>query len=381
MAGSYDDDYSVYYTSWRFAQGFILGQIFVIAVLILVVRYLLLDDADGHHHRRSASSRRSSLSRAYGAAPAPGSGHSTGDTTPGPSQPPPSTFRQGLRRLDSYLGSYYASLGPTAPLAFTSRPNHIATVRQGNAQLPPIRHLFDRVGCDFAHTRTESCEWVNLFVAQLLARYRASPAIQHHWVHRLTRWINAPDVRPSMLGHVTLHTFHLGSSLPIVKSVKVVPLVAENALQWHLNVDLADQLTVGIDTKVLLNWPKASLAALPVSLSVTLARFTGTVTLEFLPDNPLAVAVSVLPGYELEWDVQSLLGHRAKVQNLPKIKELIVEQIRAEFTRHLVAPAFQAVPLPTFASSSSASGRSLAEKPSSGAKVRSRPFKWGDSST
>ncbi|RKP34569.1 hypothetical protein BJ085DRAFT_2368, partial [Dimargaris cristalligena] len=202
------------------------------------------------------------------------------------------------------------------------------------------------IGLNFAHAKTESCEWINLFVAQALLRYRANTTLQNLWIHRLTKWVNSPEVRPSLLSPITITALHFGTGFPIIKSVKIHPLVNENTLQWHFSVDLSDQLAVGIDVKILLNWPKSSLAALPVSLVVSLVKFTGKISVEFLPNDPLSVAVSVLPGYELELDTQSLIGHRAKVQSLPKIKELIEGRILAEFDKHLVAPAFKIIPLP-----------------------------------
>ena len=49
-------------------------------------------------------------------------------------------------------------------------------------------------------------------------------------------------------------------------------------LQARLDVDLNDVITLGVETKLVLNYPKPVVAVLPVALAVSLVRFRATVS-------------------------------------------------------------------------------------------------------
>ena len=49
-----------------------------------------------------------------------------------------------------------------------------------------------------------------------------------------------------------------------------------------MDVDLSDVITLGIETKLLLNYPKPLVAVLPVALAVSIVRFSGTVCISML---------------------------------------------------------------------------------------------------
>lgn len=60
-------------------------------------------------------------------------------------------------------------------------------------------------------------------------------------------------------------------------------------LQARMDVDLSDVITLGIETKLLLNYPKPLVAVLPVALAVSIVRFSGTVrtlSQNYLPSLP-----------------------------------------------------------------------------------------------
>jgi hypothetical protein len=64
------------------------------------------------------------------------------------------------------------------------------------------------------------------------------------------------------------------------------------------------------------------LAALPISLAISVVKFT------------------------LGFEVKSLIGHRTKVKDLPKVTELIAMKLRASFAQAFVAPNRKIIPLP-----------------------------------
>ena len=46
----------------------------------------------------------------------------------------------------------------------------------------------------------------------------------------------------------------------------------------RLDVDLSDAITLGVETKLMLNYPVPLVAVLPVALAVSVVRFSGTVS-------------------------------------------------------------------------------------------------------
>ena len=53
-------------------------------------------------------------------------------------------------------------------------------------------------------------------------------------------------------------------------------------LEAKIDVDLSDTLTLGIATKLLLNQPRPLTAVLPVSLTVSIVRFSGCLTVSLI---------------------------------------------------------------------------------------------------
>ena len=156
-------------------------------------------------------------------------------------------------------------------------------------------------------------------------------------------------------------------------------------IRSKIDVDLSDTLTLGIATKLLLNQPRPLTAVLPVSLTVSIVRFSGCLTVSLIntkdidlknvdktsnmngyskenangdgasssnndedeDDGGTALMFSFSPDYRLEFIVKSLIGSRAKLQDVPKISSLIENQLRTWFIERCVEPRFQVVRLPS----------------------------------
>lgn len=120
--------------------------------------------------------------------------------------------------------------------------------------------------------------------------------------------------------------------------------------------DFNDQITLGLDTELLLNWPKPMVAALPVSLTVSVVKFGGVVRFGLVDGNGAGqirlrinvaeknLTLALLPGYELDIQVHSLLGHRTKLKDVPKITNMIVSKLKAWFDKH--CSQRRTIPLP-----------------------------------
>jgi len=114
-----------------------------------------------------------------------------------------------------------------------------------------------------------------------------------------------------------------------------------------------------------MNFPRPRFAVLPVSLSLTLQRFSGTVTIELptptvsssespspnssVPPPPHqhpSIHLSLHPDFTLDLSTSSLLGSRAKLEDVPKVEQLLNARIRAIIQDRVVWPGRVEISLP-----------------------------------
>lgn len=221
----------------------------------------------------------------------------------------------------------------------------------------------------------ESLDWFNVLIAQTIAEYRQtaytlrdSSADRPSVLASLSAAINNPGKRPSWIDEITITEISIGEEFPIFSNVRVTALeddsgsALDGRLQALVDVDLSDDnLTLGIETSLILNYPKPASAILPVALTVSLVRFSGTLSISFVPateDSPSQqqgessskpktnLAFSFLPDYRLDLSVKSLIGSRSRLQDVPKVAQLVESRIQAWFEERVVEPRVQVVPLP-----------------------------------
>ena len=189
--------------------------------------------------------------------------------------------------------------------------------------------------------------------------------------------LNDPNKRPSFVDHINVTEISLGEEFPIFSNCRVIEVEDESGvaqtgsrLYALMDVDLSDDnLTLAIETSLVLNYPKPFSAVLPVALTVSVVRFSGTLSISFVPatpaedeDNTEAVdteqfsstasspktnlAFSFLPDYRLDLSIRSLVGSRSRLQDVPKIAQLIEARLQAWFEERVVEPRVQVVGLP-----------------------------------
>jgi maintenance of mitochondrial morphology protein 1 len=126
-----------------------------------------------------------------------------------------------------------------------------------------------------------------------------------------------------------------------------------------MDVDLTDVITLGIETTIHLNYPKPSFAVLPVSLSISLINFSASLSISFVPRPPLPLSTSSSPtataltftfanDFSFDLSVRSLVGARSRLQDIPKIAQLVESRVRLWFVERCVQPRYQRVVLPNF---------------------------------
>lgn len=227
----------------------------------------------------------------------------------------------------------------------------------------------------------ESLDWFNVLIAQTIAQFRNDAHDDDAILESLTGVLNGQQ-KPSFLSDIKVTEISLGEEFPILSNCRVHPVDDDDGdtngpegprLQARMDVDLSDFITLGVETKIVLNYPNPLTAVLPVALAVSVVRFSGTLSISFLPSHPTpastpsgngapqqqqqqqqppsttptSLAFSFLPDYRLDLSVRSLVGSRSRLQDIPKIAQLVDSRLHAWIDERCVEPRVQQVVLPS----------------------------------
>ncbi|KAI4244636.1 MAG: hypothetical protein L6R40_002840, partial [Gallowayella cf. fulva] len=220
----------------------------------------------------------------------------------------------------------------------------------------------------------ESLDWFNVLIAQTIAQFRTDAHQDEAILTSLTNVLNGSQ-KPDFLSSIKVTEISLGEDFPIFSNCRVHPVDDGSTepdaarLQARMDVDLSDLITFGIETKIVLNWPRPLTAVLPVALAVSIVRFSGTLSVSFLPSashptpsaqaanfnapqqplstTPTSLAFCFLPDYRLDLNVRSLVGSRSRLQDIPKIAQMVENRLHAWIDERCVEPRVQQVVLPS----------------------------------
>jgi len=221
----------------------------------------------------------------------------------------------------------------------------------------------------------ESVDWFNVLIAQAIAQFRNDAQDDDAILTSLTNVLNGSH-KPDFLSSIKVTEISLGEDFPIFSNCRVHPVEDDangpdgGRLQARMDVDLSDFITLGIETKIILNYPKPLTAILPVALAVSIVRFSGTLSISFLPSSskpsssttsatsasppqqppsttPTTLAFCFLPDYRLDLSVRSLVGSRSRLQDIPKVAQLVESRLHAWIDERCVEPRVQQVVLPS----------------------------------
>ncbi|KAI2642777.1 hypothetical protein GGS21DRAFT_192260 [Xylaria nigripes] len=226
----------------------------------------------------------------------------------------------------------------------------------------------------------ESLDWFNVLVAQTIAQFRSDAQHDDAILNSLTKALNGTS-RPDFVDEIKVTELTLGEDFPIFSNCRIIPidedglslenrngggissgqggaagarakLLEGSYLQARMDVDLSDMITLALETKLLLNYPKRLTAALPVALAVSVVRFSGTLSISFIPSNsaqstPTMMSFNFLDDYRLDFSIRSLVGSRSRLQDVPKIAQLVEARLHHWFDERAVEPRFQEIALPS----------------------------------
>jgi maintenance of morphology protein 1 len=345
--------------SLSFTQGFLLGQLSIALLIFFFIKFFIFGEPPSADDR---SLHLNSLRRARTLA-----------------------HQQSIKQLRTRSNSISLSL---------RHKDSRSIIRKGEETRggPSIATILAKTYYNVKGHQPESLDWFNVLIAQTLAQLRADARQDDAILGSLTEVLNSGS-KPDWIGEIKVAEIALGDEFPIFSNCRVMPAedgfwygpgttgTEEGRLQARMDVDLSDVITIGIETTLNLNWPKPMSAVLPVALAVSIVRFSGTLALSFIPSSsppstsapspttkdhansfsserpssssglpphrPTTLAFTFLDDYRLDLSVRSLVGSRSRLQDVPKIAQLIESRVHAWFDERAVEPRFQQIVLPS----------------------------------
>ncbi|KAF2819192.1 hypothetical protein CC86DRAFT_472333 [Ophiobolus disseminans] len=344
-------------SSLSFTQGFLLGQLSIAFLIFFFIKFFIFGDPPSADDR---SLHLNSLRRARTLA-----------------------HQQSIKQLRTRSNSISLSL---------RHKDSRSIIRKGEETRggPSIATILAKTYYNVQGHQPESLDWFNVLIAQTLAQLRADARQDDAILGSLTEVLNS-GVKPDWIGAIKVSEIALGDEFPIFSNCRVMPAedgfwygpgttgTEEGRLQARMDVDLSDVITIGVETTLNLNWPKPMSAVLPVALAVSIVRFSGTLALSFIPSSsppstststpnptpnpnspsrpssssggappprPTTLAFTFLDDYRLDLSIRSLVGSRSRLQDVPKIAQLIEARVHAWFDERAVEPRFQQIVLP-----------------------------------
>ncbi|CAH6719022.1 maintenance of mitochondrial morphology protein 1 [[Candida] jaroonii] len=276
-----------------------------------------------------------------------------------------------------------------------------------------INSILEKTYYDVSNHSSESLDWFNVLIAQFINQARNEALIADNIFHSLNDYLLKSDF-PDYLDSIKISEIDIGDDFPILSNCRIVQS-PENLgrLQAKIDIDLSDTITLGVETRLLINYPKPMTAALPIKLSVTLVRFSGCLSISLInPNDPeyeviakdvtpepeekesrlkpetlksarsmsstsgsprkefqkstpifnststvevikpevnsnIALMLEFSPDYRLEFTIKSLIGSRAKLEDVPKISSLIEGRLRQWFVERCVEPHYKIIKIPS----------------------------------
>lgn len=247
-----------------------------------------------------------------------------------------------------------------------------------------INSILEKTYYDVDNHQPESLDWFNVLLAQFIMQVRREALIKDNIYHSLDKAFNDSSLA-EYTDKINITEVNIGNDFPILSNCRIIN--SNGRIQAKIDVDVSDTLTLAAETSFLINSPKPMTASLPVQLKVSIVRFSGCLTLSLvsISDNSIlpkdkvkltqaekqqellsqiheiseidsagvsseerktAVIFSFAPDFRLEFDIKSLIGSKAKLEDMPRIRSIIENALRKWLIDRYIEPRFHLIRIP-----------------------------------
>jgi maintenance of morphology protein 1 len=375
-------------TAWTFTQGLILGQLSVIIFIIAFIKFFVFTEAAPTQASSIPSKANVSIIKTkknnddidisrLQTVPLSRIGTDHNNNNNNSNSNEFMTSKLNLNDLN-YQNEINKALG-----ADNSRLDFDST----------LTSILEKTYYDVKTHTPESLDWFNVLVAQIISQGRLEALNDGNIYESLNKALNSPQVL-QYFDSIKITEINIGDDYPIFSNCRVKN--NEGRLEAKIDVDVSDTITLGVETNLLINQPKFMSASLPIKLSISVVRFSACLTVSLIAtdeddetDNEngnqnsnmgknksdqsinnnqnnsnehikneestkstkgghsIALMFSFSPDFRLEFEIKSLIGSRAKLENIPRISSILENVIRKWFIERCIEPRFQLIKLPS----------------------------------
>lgn len=183
----------------------------------------------------------------------------------------------------------------------------------------------------------ETCFWFNLMAGRLFLDPLRNLLLNERNIDRISTLLSTyASVATDMLGPVEITRLTLGDTNPLIHSITT----DQSGTGWEFRIEWPEAATVDLETSLVLPWPSnRPFACLPCSLALLLTRLALSLRLEL--DGEGKVRMSVMEeGLQIDVDIRSLIGHRSKLKDLPKVTSILQSRIRQALVDSILYPLY-----------------------------------------
>ncbi|WFD36360.1 ERMES complex subunit mmm1 [Malassezia cuniculi] len=239
-----------------------------------------------------------------------------------------------------------------------------------------LNSLYDvlaRNGYDVSVHPPESLDWLNVIVASAIASYRTSivsaagsvqsdpnaplpslqspekAAVKKLLEHAMNTAVSGRTF--NLLDYITVTDIDFGCQFPQFRNARIQPDETGDCARLQIDFDYVDQISIGIDTRLLMNFSQLRFGSLALAMTLRIERISGTFGVEIGPRRATntrtpEIRVSIYPDFVLQAHLSSIIGSKDKLQDVPKIEEILITRMRMFIVQHLVWPKCWSIPLP-----------------------------------
>lgn len=188
-------------------------------------------------------------------------------------------------------------------------------------------------------------DWISAIISRIFFHLYDDQNIVNLVLKKIRKKINRTP-KPSYVSDITVPKIYFGPHLPIIKSVRLICISNEGAVEVEGEFEYNGGFKITIEVSFKISFPGSRVIFVPVTLTATIKKFCGKA--HFHCDAPPANCfwIGFYQEPEIEMDIHTEIGENYKLIQIPRLASLIVNKIRQQILENMVLPDMEDFPFP-----------------------------------
>lgn len=191
----------------------------------------------------------------------------------------------------------------------------------------------------------ENPDWVVAIGSRIFYSFYNSENFINLILKKIRRKISE-ITKPSYVSDISVRHISVGPTLPIIKTVRLLSLSNEGAVQADAEFTYAGGFNITIEVTFKLSLPGSRIIFIPAVLTVVIQKASGKVHLHIDAPPAQCLWIGFYEEPEVKLDIKTEIGENYKIKQIPKLANIIVNKIKQEIIERMVLPNMDDIPLP-----------------------------------